>query len=48
VEIPDDPSEIAAATRRLIEHVDEAVERAERWIARADAIAADRWHEFVA
>lgn len=48
VEIPDDPSEIAAATRRLIDHAVEAMERAERWITRADASAADRWREFVA
>ena len=47
VEIPDDPSEIAAALRRLIEHADEARERAGRWIARADASAAERWREFV-
>ena len=47
VEIPDDPSEIARATKRLLDHGAEAVERAARWIARADATAADRWHEFV-
>ena len=47
VEIPDDPSEIANATRRLIDHAGEAVERAERWIVRADASAADRWRAFV-
>jgi glycosyltransferase involved in cell wall biosynthesis len=47
VEIPDDPSEIAKATRRLLDHSDEAMGRAERWIARADASAADRWSEFV-
>jgi hypothetical protein len=46
-EIPDDPSEIATAIRRLIDHADEAVERAGRWIARADASAAERWREFV-
>jgi glycosyltransferase involved in cell wall biosynthesis len=47
VEVPDDPSEIAKAVRRLIDHSDEAVERAARWIARADASAADRWNDFV-
>jgi glycosyltransferase involved in cell wall biosynthesis len=47
VEVPDDPSEIAKAVRRLIDHADEATERAGRWIARADASAADRWRDFV-
>lgn len=47
VEVPDDPSEIAKATRRLLDHTDEAVERAARWIVRADASAADHWREFV-
>ena len=47
VEIPDDPSEIAKASRRLIDHSDEARERAGRWIARADSTAAERWREFV-
>lgn len=47
VDIPDDPSEIAEATRRLIDHADEAMERANRWIVRADASAAERWREFV-
>ena len=47
VEIPDDPSEIAKGTMRLIHHSDEARERAGRWIARADATAAERWREFV-
>jgi hypothetical protein len=47
VQIPDDPSEIAKATRRLLDHVDEAVERAGRWIELADASAAERWHEFL-
>ncbi len=46
IEIPDDPSEIAKASKRLIDHADEAVERAGRWIARR-ASAVDRWHEFV-
>jgi glycosyltransferase involved in cell wall biosynthesis len=47
VEIPDDPSEIAKAVQRLIDHADEAMERAGRWITRADASAVDRWREFV-
>lgn len=47
VEIPDDPSEIAEATRRLIDHADEAIERAGRWIDLADTSAAERWAEFV-
>ena len=47
VEIADDPLEIAEATRRLIDRADEAVERAGRWVVRADASAADRWYDFV-
>lgn len=47
VEVPDDPSEIAKAIGQLMHHTGEAMERAGRWIARADASAADRWTEFV-
>jgi hypothetical protein len=48
VEIPDDPSEIAAAATRLLENRKEAMERARRWIEAADADAAARWQAFVA
>ncbi len=47
VEIADDPSEIAAGVRRLLDHREEAVERARVWIEEADADAADRWQRFV-
>lgn len=48
VEVADDPSEISAAARRLLDHRVEAIERAQRWIERADADAATRWKAFVA
>ncbi len=48
VEVPDDPSEIAAGARRLLDDQDEAIERARQWIDRADADAATRWRAFVA
>ena len=47
VEIPDDPSEIAAAARRLAAHADEAIELARSWIELADRGAAERWRAFV-
>ena len=47
VEIPDDPSEIVAAIRRLMEHAEEAIEHAHAWIDIADRGAAERWREFV-
>ena len=45
--VPHDVSAVEGALRRLIDHSDEATERAGRWIARADASAADRWRDFV-
>ncbi len=47
VEIADDPSEIAAAIRRLMDHAEEAIEHALGWIDMADRGAAERWREFL-
>ncbi len=47
-EIPDDPAVIASAIRRLLDHRDEAVQRARHWIELADASASERWNDFVA
>jgi hypothetical protein len=48
VEVPDDPSEIAAGATALLANLDEPTDRAERWIKRADAVAAEQWWEFLA
>ena len=48
VEVPDDPSEIAAGATALMANRDEAIERATQWIASADADAERLWKTFVA
>ena len=48
VEVADDPSDIAAAARRLLANLEEAVTLAHRWIDSADAAAAERWKAFIA
>ena len=47
VEVPDDPNEIAAGARALMANRDDAIDRAQRWIAAADGEAARRWDDFV-
>lgn len=47
VEIADDPTEIAAAIRRLTAHAHEAIEHAHAWIDIADRSAEERWQAFV-
>jgi len=47
VEVPDDPNEIAAGAKTLMANRDEAIDRAQRWIAAADGEAARRWDDFV-
>ena len=47
VEVADDPSEIAAGARRLLQARDEALESARAWIEPADTEAALRWEQFV-
>jgi hypothetical protein len=44
---PDQPVGIAAATGRLLERKDEALNRARTWISEADLRARDVWAEFV-
>jgi hypothetical protein len=43
----DDPVAIAAASERLLADADDVVPLARRWIERADAEAAHRWHDFM-
>ncbi|MGH9169192.1 MAG: hypothetical protein ACRD02_15335, partial [Acidimicrobiia bacterium] len=44
----DNPLAIARAAQRLLDHKEEAVERARTWIEAWDERATERWHEFVA
>ena len=44
----DNPESIAAAAKRLMDHRDEALARAENWLTAADTIAAESWAEFTA
>ncbi len=48
VEIADDPVDIARSARALLSHKDEALTRAEQWIAESDILATDAWNRFVA
>ena len=47
VDEPDNPTTIASSARRLMEHSDEAVERARGWIQAADAAAERAWGHFL-
>jgi len=47
VDEPDNPTAIAEGARRLFDNRNEAVERAMAWMSEADAMAVERWNDFV-
>jgi hypothetical protein len=47
VDLPDDPTAIAAAARRLLDERDEAVWRAGRWMEQADDAAVRAWTSLI-
>ena len=46
-DLPDDPSAIADAGWRLLDHREEAVTRATEWMKQADVEGATRWERFI-